>query len=295
MTRSEHPPKRKPTVSQRTTHKKKRTKSSKRGWRTAVSSDKYELYELSVQEPEAESDLVDQVWKELRGRTPHHIREDFCGTAAVCMDWVKRRRNNTAVGVDLDATVLQWAEARSRQRLKTSQINRMKLVRGNVLTARTKPVDSVLAMNFSYFIFKTRPELRRYFQAARKALVKDGLLLLDAYGGSESFLEIEEDRNFDGFTYIWDQSLYNPITGQVINHIHFEFPDGSKIRKAFSYDWRIWTLPELQEVLREAGFRRVSVYWEGTDKKTGEGDGNWTISTRGEACQGWVAYLAAEK
>lgn len=296
MSRNEHlHPKRRPAPSQRGSGKKKGAKSPKRGWRSAATSDKYELYELSVQEPEAESDLVDQVWKERRGRVPHHIREDFCGTAAVCIDWVKRRRNNTAVGVDLDPTVLEWAAARSRTLLKPSQARRMQLIRGNVLTTRAKPVDSVLAMNFSYFIFKTRPELRRYFKAARNALVKDGLLLLDAYGGSESFLEIKEDRNFDGFTYIWDQRVYNPISAQVINHIHFEFPDGSKIRKAFSYDWRIWSLPELQEVLLEAGFKHVSVYWEGTDKKTGEGDGNWTISTRGEACQGWVAYLVAEK
>jgi len=156
-------------------------------------------------------------------------------------------------------------------------------------------VDSVLAMNFSYCIFKTRDGLRRYFKAAHRALVGDGLFLLDAYGGSDSYLEIEDDRNYDGFTYIWDQNVYNPISGHVINHIHFEFPDGTKIRKAFSYDWRLWTLPELQEILLEAGFKHVSVYWEGTDKKTGEGDGVWRVSTRGEACHAWIAYILAEK
>lgn len=273
---------------------KRKTKRKGR-WRTAAASDKYELYELSVQEPQAECDLVDQVWKERRGRTPHHIREDFCGTAAVCFEWIKRRRTNTAIGVELDQGVLQRAEALSRKRLKGAQMKRLKLLRGDVRTIRTPPVDSVLAMNFSYFIFKTRQALRGYFKAARNALVKDGLFLLDAYGGSDSFSEIEEDRDFDGFTYIWDQNLYNPITGHVINHIHFEFPDGTKIKKAFSYDWRLWTLPEIQEVLLEAGFKHVWVYWEGTDKKTGEGDGIWKISTRGEACLAWIAYLVAEK
>lgn len=272
-----------------------RKKSRKPRWRTAATSDKYELYELSVQEPQAECDLVDQVWKERRGRTPHHIREDFCGTAAVCIEWVKRRRSNSAVGVDLDPVVLQFAAARGRKQLTAAPLQRLTLMRADVRSVKTKPVDSVLAMNFSYFIFKTRTELREYFKSARRALVADGLLLLDAYGGSDSFLEIEEDRDFDGFTYIWDQSLYNPITGHVINHIHFEFPDGTKAEKAFTYDWRLWTLPELQEILLEAGFKHVCVYWEGTDQKTGEGDGHWKISTRGEACQGWVAYLVAEK
>lgn len=269
-------------------------KSSKSRWRSASTSDKYELYELSVQEPEAESELIDQVWKELRGRMPHHIREDFCGTAAVCVDWVKRRRANTAVGVDLDPVVLEWANQRSRKRLSNAQLERFKLVQADVRRANTKPVDSVLAMNFSYFIFKTRDALRQYFAIVRKSLVKDGLFLLDAYGGSDSYLEIEEDQNFDGFTYIWDQNKYNPINNHVLNHIHFEFPDGTKMRKAFTYDWRLWSLPELQETLIEAGFKDVAVYWEGTTRK-GEGNGIWTRSSQGEACNAWVAYLVAKK
>jgi hypothetical protein len=272
---------------------KKGTRKKSR-WRTAATSDKHELYELAVQEPEAESDLVDQVWKERRGRIAHSIREDFCGTAAVCVDWVKRRRNNTAIGVDLDANVLQWGGDRAKRLLKPTQLQRMKLIQGDVRTVRTPLVDSVLAMNFSYFIFKTRDQLRGYFKAAHRNLVKDGLFLLDSYGGSDSYLEIEEDRNLDGFTYIWDQNHYNPINNHVLNHIHFSFPDGTKIRKAFTYDWRLWSLPEIQELLLESGFKHVSVYWEGTTRK-GEGNGVWTIATRGEACQGWLAYIVAEK
>jgi len=30
--------------------------------------------------------------------------------------------------------------------------------------------------------------------------------------------------------------------------------------RAFSYYWRMWTLPELQELLQEAGFVKVTVY-----------------------------------
>jgi hypothetical protein len=273
--------------------RKKRPAKSR--WRTASTSDIHDLYERSVQEPEAESDLVDQVWKEIRGRKPHHIREDFCGTAAVCMDWVKRRPSNTAEGVDLDQDVLDWGLVRSLKLLKPSQRRRMKLVRGDVRTARTRPVDSVLAMNFSYMVFKTRAELLVYFKNSRRRLVKDGLFLLDAYGGSESYLEIEEDRNLDGFTYVWDQRHFNPINNHVINHIHFRFPDDTKISKAFTYDWRLWSLPELRDVLIDAGFKDVAIYWEGTVQRTGEGNGVWTRSTQGEACQGWIAYVVGIK
>jgi hypothetical protein len=105
---------------------------------------------------------------------------------------------------------------------------------------------------------------------------------------------MNEERDMDGFTYVWDQNHVNPITGDVINYIHFEFPNGSKITRAFTYEWRLWTLPEIQDVLLESGFSKVVVYWEGTDNE-GEGDGVWKIDRRGEACAGWVAYIAAMK
>lgn len=275
--------------------RRRRRRPPRNRWRTASTSDKYELYESAVQDAQVECDLILQVWKERRGRRPHHIREDFCGTALVSTQWVRQSRAHTAIGIDIDPVVLDWARARIPDRLTASQQKRLCLVQEDVRTTSVKKVDSVLAMNFSSFIFKTRDAMRQYFQSVRRSLVDDGLFLLDAYGGSDSFVEMEEDRNLDGFTYIWDQHLYNPITGDVINHIHFEFPDGTKLKKAFTYDWRLWTLPELRELLLEAGFKDAVVYWEGTDAKTGEGDGDWKVSNRGEACEGWIAYVVAER
>jgi cyclopropane fatty-acyl-phospholipid synthase-like methyltransferase len=275
--------------------RKKNKPKRKKGWRTAATSDIHELYELSVQEPEAECDLIDQAWKELHTRTCRSIREDFCGTAAVCMEWVKRHKDNTSIGVDLDQTVLDWAKSKLATRTNEEQASRVKLLREDVCTVSTELVDCILAMNFSYSIFDTRQALLAYFKHAYQGLVDDGMFLLDAYGGSDSYLEMEEERDLDGFTYVWDQHHYNPITNRVVNHIHFKFPDGTKIKKAFTYEWRLWSLPELQELLKEAGFSNVAVFWEGTDEDTGEGDGEWSITTDGEACPGWVAYLAAVK
>ena len=84
---------------------------------------------------------------------------------------------------------------------------------------------------------------------------------------------IEEERECDGFTYIWEQASFNPIDGMMDCHIHFTFPDGSRMDRAFSYRWRLWTLPELREMLAEAGFRDIVVYWEGTDEDANEGNG----------------------
>lgn len=274
--------------------KNKGRKNAKRNWRTAATSDVHELYELSVQDPEAEVDFIEQAWKEQRGRTCRHIREDFCGTAAASAAWVKHRVENTALAVDIDQSVLDWGAARAAERLNDEQRSRLHMLRGDVTTVRTDPVECVLAMNFSYFLFKTRDDLRYYFNQVRSALVGDGLFLLDAYGGSESFSELEEERDLDGFTYVWDQNMYNPITGEARNHIHFRFPDGTEIKEAFSYDWRLWTLPEIQEILLEAGFKDVVVYWEGTDEETSEGDGEFRATRTGEACEGWIAYLVAK-
>ncbi len=36
--------------------------------------------------------------------------------------------------------------------------------------------------------------------------------------------------------------------------------DLQNLRRAFQYHWRLWTIPELQEMLTEAGFSRVHVW-----------------------------------
>ncbi len=266
----------------------------KRPRRTARNSDRHELYELSVQNTEAECDFIDKVWKERRRRLARHLREDFCGTAASSVEWVRRRPDNTAIGVDIDPAVLAWAESRFLQRLTPEQRKRISLRLGDVRTIRTRKVETVLAMNFSYYLLKSRDDMRAYFKRVRSALVDDGIFFLDAYGGYDAFRELQEKRRVDGFVYVWDQHSYDPITGEAVNYIHFRFPDGSQMKRAFGYHWRLWTLPEIREILAEAGFSRVTVYWEGTDPRTGKGNDEFRPAVRGDADPGWIAYLVAE-
>ena len=54
-------------------------------------------------------------------------------------------------------------------------------------------------------------------------------------------------------------------------------------------------MPEIREILEEAGFSKVLVYWEGTDKKTGEGNNIYKPTLTGDADPGWVCYLSAAK
>ena len=114
--------------------------------------------------------------------------------------------------------------------------------------------------------------MRRYFRGVRDCLVDDGIFFLDCYGGYDASREMSERTKNDGFTYVWDQASYNPITGEMTCYIHFRFPDGSKLDKAFGYHWRLWTMPEVREILEESGFRNISVWWQGWDDDEEDGE-----------------------
>lgn len=258
-------------------------------------ADRHELYEYAVQDPPTEYEFITTNFRRMRGRLPAIAREDFCGTAAMSCEWVRQRRTNIAIGVDLDPEVLGWAQDHNAAKLTPGQRERLSLVNGNVLTAKTPPADVALAMNFSYFIFRERATMRRYFRRVRDALVDDGIFFLDAFGGYEAFREMSEKTDFDHFSYIWDQAEYDPVTGRMQCYIHFRFPDGSRLRNAFSYEWRLWTLPEIRELLEEAGFSKVTVYWQGTDEETNEGNGEFTPAEKGDADPAWICLISAEK
>ena len=261
----------------------------------AQKADRHVLYQQAVQCVEAEIDFVDDTFKTLRGRRAKLLREDFCGTANTSCEWVRRRKSNRAIGVDLDAETLAWGRKHNLGALSNGAAERVTLLNENVLEVDSGPVDAVLAMNFSYYILAERDQMRRYFESVRDSLVDDGVLFLDAYGGYNSFKECREHTEQDGFTYVWDQHAYDPISGEMTCYIHFTFPDGSRMRRAFSYHWRMWTLPEIREILDEAGFGTVTIYWQGTDEETGEADGEFHPAVSGDADAAWIVYITAQK
>lgn len=262
---------------------------------TAATADKHTLYEAAVQDVESEIDFVDDTYKAIRGRRAELLREDFCGTANTSCEWVRRRKDNRAIGVDLDPSVLEWGRTHKVGALKRQQQARIELRQRDVRSPGDPKVDIVLAMNFSYWIFETRKAMVRYFKTVRKSLRKDGVFFMDAYGGYDAPKELTEPRDCGDFTYIWDQHSFNPIDHHMECRIHFEFPDGSRMDNAFRYNWRLWSLPELTEMLHEAGFKKSTIFWEGTDPETNEGNGVYEPATRGDADAGWICYLAAEK
>jgi hypothetical protein len=269
----------------------------------AATADRHSLYELSVQDPPSEVEFTTSTFQQLRGRRATSVREDFCGTAVFCLAWVESHPKRIAIGVDLDLATLEWGLDNRIRPAGEDFESRITLRNGNVLDPRPPHVDVAVGFNFSYWCFETRAALRTYFEAARAGLVADGVFFLDAYGGTEvprpevNEREVEdEDGTANGgqsFTYVWEQIDYNPITAHMNCAIHFKFQDRSRIDRAFVYSWRVWTLPELIELLHEAGFVRVRVWSEEEDQR-GNGTGRF-VEAENLGNEGvWWVYISAE-
>lgn len=289
---------------------------------TAKTADKYDLYLRSVQEPLAEIDFFDRVYRKEYGKKALLLREDFCAAAAVCCEWVRTMKGRRAVGYDLDPVVLKWGTEHNLSKLTAEEQKRVKLVQGDVRDASPEKADIIAAENFSFFIFKTRDTLREYFKAALNNLGPKGLLVTDMMGGGDCMKEHNEDvrkikiekdgiigipfskgvtppkdhREYDrmSFKYIWEQDTFNPITHHGTYFIHFRFKNGSELSNAFRYDWRLWSVPEVRELMLEAGFSRADVYWEGPGED-GLGDGIFKRKEKVENDDVWIAYVVGVK
>ena len=270
------------------------SKHAKKKPSMADTADIHELYEESVQNVPAEVEFVQDTFRSIRGRNAYSFREDFCGTASAACQWVRSGDEYTAVGVDIDPDVLEWGRQHRVARLPAKDQARIQLIQSDVLTVETPKTDVLVAFNFSYWIFEQRAVMLDYARKCLAALKDDGVLFMDMFGGPDSFDETKEKTKHENFTYIWEQAEFHPVTNHMQCYIHFKFPDGSKIKRAFSYSWRLWTAPELRDVLLEAGFKKVTVYWEGEDED-GEGNGEFTPSDKGQADLAWIAYIVAEK
>jgi hypothetical protein len=263
--------------------------------------DRYALYEASVLSVDFDVDFVAKTFKKLRGRPAKTMREDFAGTAATAGEWVMRDKSHHAFAVDLDPEPFAWAQ-RHRIPVMRDAAKRLTLVTADVRTVDLPPADLVMAFNFSFWIFKQRAELLRYFKSARRGLTKQGMMVLNTYGGpgaTKTLVErkrISGRRTIDGvaipaFHYVWDQESFNPVTNEIFCSIHFDLRGRPRMKRAFTYDWRAWSLPELRELILEAGFRDVQVWTDGWDDKTNEPDNKYKLRTYFENDEAWLAYV----
>ena len=253
---------------------------------------KYDYYERSVQNAEGEVEFMHTEFKRFFKRKPKIFREDFCGTGAMSCEWVKQGKDCVSFGIDLDPEPIAMGKVRHQSKLKKDEQARVQYMLKDVLTVKTEPVDVVCAFNFSYFIFKERSLLLKYFKAVRKSLKKEAVFFLDIFAGPESQKLITDVKKLDGLTYYWECQKFNPFTHDCLFAIHFKDAKGKKHKNVFTYEWRFWTMPEIRDILLEAGFAKTVVYWEGDDED-GNGNGEFTPAEDAENCDAWVSYIAA--
>ncbi len=258
--------------------------------------DKYYYYSDSVQAPESDVEFVSKTFEEIVGRKPKVVREDFCGTFSFCCEWVKLDRENKAIGLDIDQEPIDYGFQHYFTNLDEDQKKRVEIKNKDVLSGRLPKTEVICAMNFSYFIFKERETLKKYFKGCHTSLEAGGLLILDCFGGSKCYEANEEETVDDEqhYSYFWDQDSFDPVTNDAMFYIHFKRKGEPRREKCFTYDWRLWSIPELKDILKEVGFKDIHIYWEGTTDD-GEGDGVFSKVTVGEECESWVAYIVAEK
>jgi len=257
-------------------------------------SEKYRLYEESVQCHETDIDFINAQFKNFFGFAPKSLREDFGGTAALACDWTKQSIEHKAWSIDLDPEPIKYGLNNHYQRLNDEEKQRMIYIEDNVLNDFDFKVDVVAAFNFSYFIFKKRAELVNYFKKVRAGLNPKGAFFIDLFGGTEAREMTEEETEHENFSYFWDCDSYNPLTDECTYKIHFKIHETeTKYEDVFVYNWRMWGVQELREILADAGFSKTYTYWEGTDEEDGSGDGNFFITDQVENCESWVSYIAA--
>ena len=261
---------------------------------------KYLYYENSVQTPEEHVRIFDRMFHEIRGRIPMNLKEDFCGTFMISCEWVRSHPKRMSLGVDLDPEPIAYGRKNAYLRLTPAEKKRVKILKEDVCTPiKSAKADVIGAGNFSFNIFKTKEQMVRYFKAAHQTLGKDGIFVLEMAGGPGFIAKGKEQKTYTvksigKYMYYWDQKSFDPITHEGTYAIHFREPNGNLKRDVFVYDWRIWTIPELRDMMKDAGFQDTKVYWEAADKK-GDGTGDYVQTAKGDNAFAWIAFVVGLK
>lgn len=260
---------------------------------------KYDLYRLCVQAPQASADFLAAVHARFGGRrAPAQrlvLREDFSGPGAIGIAWADSYERHSTILVDHDAGALAHAALPHA---------RVTAICGDVMAVDAR-ADVVAALNFPLGYWHTRDELVAYLQASLARLRPGGVFVADMYGGEHAFQPGTLQRrvlgpNDEAITYTWEQREANVVSGIVVDALHFDIkpPRGPvrRLRDAFVYTWRLWSLPELNDALRDAGFRRVEFFDQLAGARDQRGHLHVEPVSRGEELgDDWVAYVAAAR
>ncbi|XP_021901464.1 uncharacterized protein LOC110817300 isoform X1 [Carica papaya] len=172
-----------------------------------------------------------------------------CSDPQVLIRNIGLEDNNCSVAVATEST---------EQPSLTASTNDNCMKKSSGLPAR----DIVCAFNYSCCCLHKRADLVSYFKHALDALSKKGgIFVMDLYGGTSAECKLRLQRKFANFTYVWEQAEFDIIERKTRISLHYHLlKQQKKLRHAFSYSWRLWSLPEIKDCLEEAGFGSVH-FW----------------------------------
>lgn len=201
--------------------------------------------------------LIRDEYTQKFGTAPQRLREDFCGTCANGIEWIKFGDQYRAIGIDVDEPVIKLAQAKSNSVLSSEETDRLTLIHGNVLELQLPTADIIAALNCSFCYFWKRQEFKEYLEKCFATISNCGMIALEIYCGADAYNLGCDEIPLEGVTAIWEQAKFDPITNRCLNFIHFRLDDGELIERAFVYDFRLWSPAECIDLLHEVGFTQI--------------------------------------
>lgn len=282
----------------------------------ATRLDPLELYRWAVQDPETHATVLQLMYERVRpGLHPTVFREDFAGTCAESVAWVALKPGRRALAIDLDGPTIDWAQRRAA-RLLGARASAVEFVHGDVLRTgppAVPPADIIATLNFSIYFLRETEALDAYLRHAVESLTPYGILVLNLFGGAKVVEpgttrhevspqpRLPSETAIPDFTYLWEVRSYDPASQRLDCRIHFEVPNPAtpdrpqELRDAFTYDWRHWSVPEMVDACRRAGFREVQVWRHTYDPAKGAA-GVFLGAVEPSSFLGqehWTAYVVA--
>jgi cyclopropane fatty-acyl-phospholipid synthase-like methyltransferase len=174
---------------------------------------------------------------------------------------VESDADRVARGVDLDAEVLTAAHTLNREPLDEDEAERFELEHADARDLSDRTFDIITAGNYSWALFD-EAALSRYLASARHCLEDEGMLALELFGGADLTRPLVQEHAGAGFTYVWEQTHYDPASRRLDAAIHFRLDSGRVLRDAFRYRFTLRGWPETKAAMRASGFTGVRLWVE---------------------------------
>jgi SAM-dependent methyltransferase len=216
---------------------------------------RFDLYERCTQSP---ADMA-HVLGAIHGGSPRRLCEDFSGTAATSLAWLKGGANRIATAIDLDP------EALTHHRAARGMTKLLRDVRAAPLTPKH---DIIFVGNFSIGELHGRDDLNSYIARCFRRLASGGALIIELYDGPGAWKVGTQRRTIPlskstKVIYTWRQCRADRKTRRVENEIDFVVQSGRRVTtfdRAFRYDWRLWSHTTLANIMRSVGFDHTAVF-----------------------------------